>query len=370
MWTKPYGKTGKQVSAVSFGGMRFANPQDIDASAAVVLHAYNKGVNYFDTAPGYCADKSEEITGAAVRQMKPGTFYVSTKCMAADGEELRKSLERSLQRLNVERIDFFHIWCLTSLEAWKERQDGGAVAAAQKAKEEGLIEHLVVSSHLGGEDLSTVLAEGPFEGVLLGYGAVNFPYREAAVQAAGDAGMGVVTMNPLGGGLIPRNAERFHFLRGPQDRSVVEAAIRFNVSHPHITTALVGFSNTEQVDEAVAAVEDFQPYPAEHYEAMREHVLESFDGFCTGCGYCAPCPNGVDIPKMMDTYNQRILTGRQDPKVFAERFKWHWGIALDHPLACSMCGVCEDRCTQHLPIRERMETIQKAMLEVRAQEAK
>ena len=68
MLCKPYGKTGKMISVISSGGMRFLNPQDIDGSAATVLRAYKSGVNYFDTAPGYCADKSEDITGAAVRQ--------------------------------------------------------------------------------------------------------------------------------------------------------------------------------------------------------------------------------------------------------------------------------------------------------------
>jgi len=353
--TKPYGKTGKRISAVAFGGMRFASPDDTDANAAVVLHAYHKGINYFDTAPGYCQDKSEIIMGAALRQMKPGTFYCSTKCMAADGDELRKSLDRSLERLGVERIDFFHIWCIVRPEQWAERKAGGAVAAAQKAREEGLIDHLVVSSHMTGGQIAGMLAEGVFEGVTLGYCAINFPFRQQALDAAAAGGLGVVTMNPLGGGVIPQNAERFDFIRAADDPDVVSAAIRFNVSQPAVTTALVGFTTTEHVDQAVAAVEDFTPYDAAHIASMKRHITESFSGLCTGCGYCLPCPSGLEIPKLMDSYNMKILSG--DDKAVLGRLRWHWQVPPETAATCTGCGACESVCTQQLPIIERMADI-------------
>jgi len=353
MWTKPYGRTGKDVTAIGFGGMRFANPDDIDANAEIVLHAYRKGINYFDTAPGYCSDKSEDIMGAAFRHMKPGTFHTSTKNMASDGGDLRAGLEKSLKRLGVEKVDFFHIWCVVTVEQWKQRQEGGAVAAALKAKEEGLVSHVVVSSHLPGKDLSRMLQEGPFEGVTLGYCAINFPFRREAVETAGRMGLGVVTMNPLGGGVIPGNAERFDFLRGPEDSSVVAAALRFNVSNPNVTCALVGFTTREHVDEACAAVEDFTPYDESRLEDVRAKVTSSFDDLCTGCGYCLPCPEGLEIPRLMDAYNQKLLGGED----IRGRLKWHSGMTPSAAKACSLCGECEEKCTQHLPIRERMQEI-------------
>ena len=357
MWTKPYGKTGKDVSVIGFGGMRFDEPEDIDANAEVVLHAYRRGVNYFDTAPEYCKDKSEDIVGAAVRQMEPGTFYVSTKSNKADGGALRADLERSLERLGVERIHFYHIWCIVTLEAWRKRLAGGAVAAAVKAKEEGLIEHLVISSHLPGGELAQVLAEAPFEGVTLGYCALNFPYRQEAVAAAGRLGLGVATMNPLGGGMIPQQADKLGFLRTKDDPSVVAAALRFNVSNPAVTCALVGCTTVEHVDQAVDAVEGFAPYPPERVDAIREHIIKSFDGFCTGCGYCLPCPEGVPIPQFMDTYNMKILADAK-PLAMFNRLRWHWNVQPEDAAVCSECGDCEERCTQHLPIRERLaETI-------------
>jgi hypothetical protein len=355
MWTKPYGKTGVDVSVIGFGGMRFAHPADLDASAAVVRYAHARGINYFDTAPFYCEDKSEEIMGHAFRALPRSSFYVSTKCGSADGGELRASLEKSLRRLQVDYIDFFHIWCLLRPDQLEERIRKGAIGAAQKAREEGLIKHLVVSSHLGGEDNATVLDSGLFEGITIGYNALNFPFRAKTLDAAARHNVGVVTMNPLGGGLIPRNAARLAFLKGPQDRDVVQAAIRFNVSQPAITAALVGFSSEHEVDEAVAAVEHFAPYPAEHIEQVKANIGAGFEGFCTGCGYCLPCPAEVQIPKMMDAFNAKILDGSDG--AITDRLKWHWGLAPDAAAACIDCGACETVCTQHLPIRDRLKAI-------------
>jgi hypothetical protein len=356
MLTKPYGNTGKEISAVGFGGMRFPRPENIDEMAELVVYAHQRGITYFDTAPFYCQDKSEEIMGAAFAQMQPGTFYASTKCNKPDGGEFRESLERSLKRLGLEKIHFFHVWCVVTLESWKQRVEQGAVAEALKAKEEGLVEHVVVSSHLPSEDLSVLLEEGPFEGITLGYCALNFPYRGEAVEQAGRKGLGVVTMNPLAGGLIPQNAEKFEFLREPHDRSVVEAALRFNVSNPHVTSALVGFSEKAHIDEAVNAMEDFQPYHAEKIDQIRGQILDRFEGLCTGCRYCLPCPQGINIPRMMDAYNMRILQG-EDPRHITQRLAYHWAMKPEQAEACSLCGLCEQRCTQHLPIQERLQYI-------------
>ena len=318
MWKKTYGKTGKDISVIAFGGMRFPKPDDIDGSAELITYAHSKGINYFDTAPFYCDDKSEEITGAALKQLPRDSFYVSTKCAATDGAELRSSLERSLKRLNVQQIDFFHIWCLIFPNQLPERVAKGAVAAAQKAKEEGLIKHLVVSTHLKGEDIATVLDSGYFEGVTLGYNVLNFPFRAKGVEAAAKHNVGLVTMNPLGG-------------------------------------ALVGFASKDEVDQAVAAVENFKPHSAEHIEKVKSHLTASFEGFCTGCGYCLPCPSDVEIPKLMDAYNMKILDGKDE--AIKDRLKWHWSLAPDAAAACIQCSDCESRCTQHLPIRERLEAI-------------
>jgi predicted aldo/keto reductase-like oxidoreductase len=355
MWTKPYGQTGKNVSVIAFGGMRFPKPADLDASAELVRHAHTRGVNYFDTAPFYCDDRSEDIMGRAFRAMPRDSFFVSTKSMAASGDALRTDLERSLRRLGVDRIDFYHIWCLLRPGELQERINGGAVAAALRAKAEGLISHLVVSTHLIGDDNAPVLASGLFDGLTIGYNALNFPFRAKALEATQRHGLGVVTMNPLAGGLIPQHADRFAFLKGPQDRDVLQAALRFNVSPPAITAALVGFATMQEIDAAIAAVEDFTPYPAEHIERVKAALGAGFEGFCTGCGYCLPCPVDLPIPQLMDAFNHRLLRGTDAAVV--DRLKWHWAVKPGVALECNLCGACEDACTQHLPIRDRLAAI-------------
>ena len=166
----------------------------------------------------------------------------------------------------------------------------------------------------------------------------------------------MVPMNPLGGGLIPQNAERFDFLRSEDDPSVVAAAIRFNVSNPNITSALVGFTTKQHVEEAVAAVDNFIPHDAAHIASMREKILDTFDDLCTGCAYCLPCPEGVLIPKLMDAYNFKILSAN-DSQAIRNRLEWHWGLKPEDAKACSLCGNCEDKCTQRISIRDRLTEI-------------
>ncbi len=353
MLYRPFGKTGKNVSVISFGGMRFSEPKDLEKSAESLLYAQEKGINYFDTAPIYCGDRSEDIFGHAFRQLPRESFYISTKCSQAKGGDLRKSLERSLQRLGVEQIDFLYIWHLMSPSDWEKRQQHGAIDAALKAKEEGLIGHLLCSSHMEGEGLSKVLDQEIFEGVLLGYNAINFPYRRAAVEQAGKQGIAVVTMNPLGGGLIPQNPDHFAFLKTETANDVVSAALQFNLSHPAITTALVGFSDIREIDQAVAAADNFFPYSEKQQQELQKNIEVSFNGFCTGCGYCLPCPVDIPIPKYLDSYNQLILTNG-DRQAVLDRYRFHWNITPQQAKECIACGDCEARCTQHLPIIQRL----------------
>lgn len=358
MLYRDYGKTGCKISAIGFGAMRFAEPQKIDESAELVLYAKEKGINYFDTAPGYCADKSEIIVGSAIKNMKREEFFVSTKSGYKTGGEVRKQLETSLQRLNVDCVDMYHVWCVMSQEDLEMRRKQGVFDAVQKAREEGLIRNACISTHMSGQDIVGVIDEGFFDGVLMGYCAINFPFRQKAVDAAEKANVGLVTMNPLGGGVIPNHADRFDFIRAENDPDVVTAALRFNVSQKGITSALVGFSRKEHIDQAVKAVENFEPYDRTHVDNLKDHIIEGFDGLCTGCGYCLPCPNEVEIPKLMDAFNQRILSDSSEDII--NRLKWHWGgMTTDAAKACSACGACEKKCTQHLPIIERMNEIAK-----------
>lgn len=340
MYYKEYGKTRKKISVIGFGGMRFekdGDKYDFDKCAEVVVKANELGVNYFDTAPGYCNDQSELIMGYAFKNM-PNPFYVSTKSSKKDGGELRRQLETSLKRMGLEKINFFHIWCILTLEDYRSRMvKGGAYEAALKAKEEGLIEHIVFSTHCNGDEIETIVKEGCFEGMTVGYNILNFPFRQKGLKAAYEHGLGVATMNPLGGGLIPNRAEHFDFIRGKDDKTVVEAALRFNASHKEITTVLAGMKNINEVIENVKVADNLKEFDESKLNEIKSRLSSSMDTLCTGCRYCEGCPKGIQIPKYMLAYNDSIL-GK--PKDTLGTLRGHWNIPAEKVNECIECGAC------------------------------
>jgi predicted aldo/keto reductase-like oxidoreductase len=284
-------------------------------------------------------------------------YYSATKTFASTEDAIRKEIEAQLKRMDVSSIDFYHIWCITNLDNWRERKQNKILQTFRKLKDEGLIKHICVSSHLMGDDIKELLMEELFEGALFGYSAYNFKTREAAFDAIRSKKLGAVVMNPLGGGVIPQHPERFDFIRRSGE-SAVTAALRFLWDHPEITVTLVGFDNIEQVQEAVSAMDGYKARSAEELAALKSGIHASLEGICTGCAYCDDCPEDIPVPKFMDAYNQGMLTAPEKKNQRIEgRLKWHWG--LDRAIAgkCSACGQCEEACTQHIKIIERLKEI-------------
>lgn len=359
---KQYGTTGLEVSAVGFGGMRFRKEEyskGPEHCTELLLRARELGITYFDTAPSYCDDMSETIMGTAFRQMKPG-FYVSTKCglwNAKDAGEARKMIEQSLTRLGVDRIDFYNIWCIKDLHDYQTyMKKGGIYEGVQKAKEEGLIRHICASTHASGPDIETIAKEGFVDGITLGYNAINFAYRRQGVKAAHNAGLGVVVMNPLGGGVIPRHETLFSFLKRTPEESIAKAALAFLIGQEEITVALPGISSIAELEENVAAADMAHTVTDLELEELGGRLREELDALCTGCAYCDDCPAGLPVPRLMDAYNEYILSGR-DVQPVKDRLSIHWGISGAKAKECAECGQCEAACTQKLPIIERLREI-------------
>lgn len=363
---KNYGKTGLQVSAVGFGGMRLPAECPVEEAAAVVKAGFDAGINYFDTAPGY--GRSEDVFGCAFKTMPRSRFIVSTKTNAKQAGDARRDVENSLRRMGIDAIDILHMWCVMDMADYDNRVARGVLDEMMKMRDEGLVRHLAVSTHMNGDEMSGLFDTFPFEGVLLGYSAINFAYRERGIAAAAERNMGVVVMNPLGGGLIPGHPEYFDYLKTEEQETVTEAALRFLIDDPAISVALVGLSNAQQIAEAIRAVDGHRPLPADYKESLRKHTLESdsLDKLCTSCGYCQPCPMKVPIVKLMDAYNHCILNGHE-PKNIADRLRWHWGINKGDPAltSCIECGCCESKCTQKLPIVQRLRTVARTMYELK-----
>lgn len=355
---REYGRTGKKVSVIGFGGMRFRKEDYGEKAALVVRKASELGINYFDTAPLYCDDKSEEIFGLAFQDM-PRQFYISTKSMIShepDADAVRKRLDKSLQRLGVEKIDFFHMWNILNLEQYRQViAPGGPYQGARQAQEEGLVDHIVFSTHCDGEEIETIVQEGYFEGMTVGYNAINFPFREKGLQAAAKMGLGIATMNPLGGGLIPQNPDYFKFLQEFGDETVVQAALRFNASHQEISTVLAGMGSIEEVLENVQVGAEIRPMSEQKMAQIKSQLSEAMNQLCTGCGYCKGCPVDIPIPKYLDAYNMYIL--QKNTQGITDRLKWHWRLPAEKAGECIECRICEAKCTQKLPIIERLKMI-------------
>lgn len=359
-----FGKTGKLVSVVGFGGLRFDLEKSNQENAKLVTYAYDKGINYFDTAPGYCDGRSEEIFGVAFNELKKqgkDKFYVSTKGRPTVFDTAEKAIEgvkKSIERMGVSKIDFYHIWCIRKMSHYElAMQEGGMYEGLLKCKEQGLIDHICFSSHQPGDEVIKILEENKFEGVTMGINILNFSYRWNGVKYAKDNGYGIVAMNPLSGGSIPAHEKELSFIAAPFE-TAVEAALRFNISSPEITISLVGFANTDEIDMACRIAEEGNVFNHEDIEGIKLKLGENMNSICTGCGYCTVCPKGINIPGYMLFYNEKQMFNKTDDEMIELVYGleyWNYAANTNKAAAdCIKCGKCQGECTQHLPIIERL----------------
>jgi predicted aldo/keto reductase-like oxidoreductase len=344
--------------------MRFDTKWSKEENADLVRYAVDKGINYLDTAPEYCDDQSEDIFGIAIKQMadKRERFYVSTKGMPEKCDTALKAqtaVETSLKRLNIDTVDFYHVW---SVLRWSQYElamrPGGQYEGLVKCKEQGKIKHIVVSTHLRGPDVKELLSKNKFEGVLLGVNILNFLYRWDGVQAAYEQGLGVVAMNPLAGGVIPQNEAALSFLAG-ENETPTEAALRFCISCPQITVTLNGFTTREHIDTACKVADQAKPFSDEDIQRIRSHVTNNMNKLCTGCGYCmGRCPVDIPVAGFMQYYNEKLLLNKTDEEMVKRLgIQREWGLLADRKADaddCVRCGRCEMACTQHLDIINRL----------------
>ena len=361
---KEFGKTGKMVSALGMGVSRFQpqeynTPAGMERCADVIVKAWECGINYFDVAPTYCGWKAEEILGLALRQMK-SPVYVTTKSSSTQdptADALRRRLETSLKRLGLEKITFYNMWGILNYDQYLDViKPGGPYEGALKAKEEGLIEHIGFSSHCTGEELERILEDDLFEGITIGYNAINFKYRERGLLAAQRKGLGVAIMNPLYGGVIPQNPQKFNFIRNAENQTLAQAALLFNASQDAISVVLSGMVSEQEINENAACFTEIQKFTDEKIDFIKRKIEKEFDTLCTGCNYCAGCPQNIKINQLMLAYNQYVLSDNSVAE-FRRYMNEVWRYTEEVSIACRKCGLCEKKCTQHLPIIERIERI-------------
>ncbi|HUN53773.1 MAG TPA: aldo/keto reductase [Smithella sp.] len=361
---KEFGKTGIKVSALGFGGLRFlekdySTAEGMDRCAQVIIKAVDCGINYFDTAHDYCGNKGEIIFGHAFRQIERSRYYISVKSNISydpTADDVMRRVENSLKNLCVDYIDFFNMWAIMDLAQYQRiMASGGPYEGALRAKDKGLIKHICFSAHCSGGEIETIVKDGAYAGVTLSYNALNFRYREKGLHAAYAQGLGVVTMNSLAGGMIPLNPDYFSYLCTEPGQSVVDAALRFNAAHNEIAVVLSGMSTKEQVVENVRCFDRPLIVSDRHIKHLKRKNSPLLNTLCTGCNYCAGCPAGLEIHKLMMSYNRYLLSGKNIDE-FLESLNKDWEMPLSEK-QCLECGECENKCTQHIPIMKRIADI-------------
>jgi len=367
MQYRELGITGIKISALGFGAMRLptkkVNDKDVfDHEAGVeLIHRYlDLGGNYVDTAPYYCEKESEIIVGKALKGRRDQA-YLSTKnpIENASGDDWRKRLESSLTKLDTDYIDFYHMWGI-SWKTFTESIDvpGGPLEAARKAKEEGLIRHLAFSFHDDAANMLKIIDTGHFETLLCQYNLLDRS-NEAGIAHAKEKGLGVIVMGPVGGGRLGYPSEVIQNLLPEKKASSPELALRFVLANQGVSCALSGMGSMDMVNQNIATASREEELSEEELQAISTSLEENkrlADLYCTGCNYCMPCPQGVNIPmnfSLMNHHRVYKLTEHARSQ-YAQIGKVPW--LQGKPASdCIECGECEPKCPQKIPIIKQLQ---------------
>jgi len=366
------GRTGAQLSSLGFGCMRLpmkdAGTVDRDKAIPMLVRAYEHGVNYFDTGKWYCGQDSERTLGEAVRRMDRSRIFLSTKYAqgAPTANDLREKFETSLALMDQQYVDFYHLWGI-SWEFFRTKIDipGGPLKEFLKLRDEGLARHLSFSFHSDAAEIRKLVDTGYFESMLCQYNFLDRRCEEGIAYAASH-GLGVVIMGPVGGGRLGTPSDVIaKILPGAAAMSTPELALRFVLSNPSVTVALSGMSTLEQVEQNVVHASRsswLSPEEQTRVRAAAEENQKFMDLYCTGCGYCMPCPQEVNIPKVFEAMNLKSVWGLEKParRMYADigTTPWLKGKQAD---ACIECGECEEKCPQKIPITSQLAESRKAL---------
>ena len=369
MQYRALGSTGLKVSALGFGTMRFKMVDgrvDQDLAIEVLHRAMDLGVNYFDSAVGYCDSQSEMTLGKALKGRREGNV-ISTKYppwgQSLTAEDCRRVLEQSLSRLDCGWIDVYHMHGLDWETAEKVLAKGGAVDGARKAKEEGLVKHLAFSFHDDPKRMVDIVKAAPdFEVVTCQYNLLDRG-NEKSMAAVHEMGVGVVVMGPVAGGRLGFPSERLQGVLPGKSMSSPDLALRFVLSNPNVNVALSGMNTVQMVEENVATAGVETPLTEDEMRriaAMLDENRRLAELYCTGCDYCLPCPNKVKISEVFRLMNLHRVWGLTDAAQQRYSGLGSSDSAADAS-ACVECGQCQEKCPQKIPIIERLKESHRAL---------
>ena len=364
------GKLGIHASAFGLGCMRFngvaSGDSVIDEQKAVSLirRAIDGGVTYIDTAYVYLDKTSEIVLGKALLDGYRDKVTIATK-MPMEAVKDRASMEallaEELRKLQTDHIDFYLMHGINK-EKWEYFKSIGAPAFFEDMKREGKIRWKCFSFHGPYDEFEYILNDWDWDMCQIQYNFMDIHNQAGTkgLELAGSKGIPVVIMEGLLGGRLANAPDNVQALYDafPVKRSAVEWAFRWLCNHPEVSVVLSGCNEAGQIDENLRIFDTVEPGIMSEEELklmddVREAYLSRTKIGCTGCRYCMPCPNNVNIPGVFSVWNNWSLYNT-DPKT-----DWMFNMIRNNNSGadnCVGCGACEAACPQHLNIIENLRT--------------
>ena len=368
-------RAGREISVLGYGCMRLtrgAGGIDLDKAASELKRAVELGVNYLDTA--YVYPGSEEAVGAILeREGLRDRVYLATKLpqyLVHSIAGVEKIFAEELRRLRTDHIDYYLMHMLTDLAAWRKLEALGIREWIARQKAEGRIRNIGFSFHGDTRQFVSILEEYDWDFCQIQYNYVDEHTQagRGGLEAAEKRGIPVIIMEPLRGGKLvnglPAEALRLIEREAP-GRKPAELAFRWLYDQPGVTCVLSGMNSLDMVEENCRWADEARPGcltdgDRRLYEQLRDLFNARTHVGCTGCGYCMPCPQGVDIPAAFRCWNRMATESRQSGRM---EYMQTVSLQREPPFAvrCVACGRCEKHCPQHLPIIESLKQADRAL---------
>jgi len=361
------------LSALGFGCMRFPKKGkgfDHDEIEREIRYAIENGVNYFDTA--YLYPGNEEAFGKALE--KTGArdkIHIATKMphyFMKTREDAEKHFKEQLSRLRTDRVDYYLMHMLPDVKTWRALCERGIDKWLEEKKAAGLIKRVGFSFHGSSEQFIKILHDYDWEFAQIQYNYLDENSQAGAkgLKEAAKLGIPVIIMEPLRGGRlvnsIPEKAEEIIRTSTP-GWSNAEFGLKWLWNQPEVTTVLSGMNSMDMVKENIRIASYTETgclseSDMNTYEKVIAEIERKVKVRCTGCGYCMPCPAGVDIPGCFSAYNNSYVDSYY---VGMREYFMCTAMKNERSMAsqCKKCGKCEKHCPQSIHIRDELSKVRK-----------